>query len=119
MRYRVTLDFSNPNNIVSATTGNMFYRKGDSFYLVDSKGIYSLAINKRLFVLNHPVYSRVRIPPNRMDVAFSKTQELWAKVGTGTNKSGWKFMGIKAPILPKPSIPNPGVNSGIVFVTYE
>lgn len=119
MKYRITLDFSNPNNIITASTGNMFYRRGDSFYLIDSKGIYSLSINKRLFVLNHPVYSRSRIPPDQFNILFSKPQELWAKVGSGRNKTGWKFMGIKAPILPKPNIPEPGINSGIIFVTYE
>lgn len=120
MKYRLTLDYTSPENLVTASNGNMFYRRGESLFIIDARGINSLSISKRSFLLNHPIYKRTagKIPLDRYDIFYSKPQELWVKTG-GTGKTGWKFAGVKSPVLPKPVIPAPGVDSGIVFVTYE
>lgn len=121
MRIRLTLEYSSPENIVSANTGDSFFRRGDSFFLINSKGINSLNIQKRLFVANDARFKRIAYSSllNSYDIFFSKSQELWVKSASKSNKTGWKYMGTKSPVISNPPPIVVGIGSGTIYVTYE
>ena len=109
MTYKITLDYTDPKNIVAASKGDYFYRKGDSYYLLTSRGMTSLRISRKSFVVNDPKYKTTRSIKTlkEYDIGFAKKEELWVKTGSGLNKHGWAFSGTGSPLMLNAFVPTP------------
>ena len=83
MRYvvetnQVEFDSSNPNGVVSAPIGTLFYRNGKTYYTSFRGTLKRVDIPSRSFGMEN-IY-RIWFPTIReKDITFSHPQELWYK----------------------------------------
>ena len=83
---KLTLAYSNPTNIVQASTGNKFYRNGTKFYLIAGSGQTQLSISKKAFAF--VVVGSAANGYKEEEIGFKYPNETWLKkAGTGTNIS--------------------------------
>lgn len=99
---KLYLAYSNPNTIVQASPGAKFYRINNSFYVIDSSGQRALLISKKSFAF--ALLKSVANGYKEDEIAFKYRTESWLKKsGTGTNKTGWVFLGYSTPVIPVPA----------------
>jgi len=93
---------SNPVNLVSGSNGKLFYRKNESFYIVDIRGVNSiLYLSKRAFIFSDPVYKSNTFAKKakEINIKFEKYEELWINDGDTESTKNWRFLGYKSPFF--------------------
>lgn len=106
---KLVLKYSSPESLVTASTGEYFYRRGDFCFLVNSSGMAPLSLSKKSFIATDPIYKNSIWAKNLKDyeIGFALPEELWVKTGSGRNKTGWRYIGAKAPTVPTTRTPTP------------
>ena len=94
---QVELEESNPENLVIASTGDLFYRKGnDLFYVVNSSGqrrrVYMPRKSFALKYRNQAWYFKTE----ENAIIFENEYEIWKKTGSGYNSKGWQYLSNKS-----------------------
>lgn len=94
---QVELEESNPENLVTASTGDLFYRKGnDLFYVVKPNGQRDrVYIPRKSFALkyrNQAWYFHT----DENSIIFENVCEIWKKTGAGHNSKGWQYLSNKS-----------------------
>lgn len=121
----LNLKESNPEGIVSAKIGQLFYREGERFYLVNDDGVLAkeLYIPKRRFIgsaseFKYPNSDRkfhtFSSVPESYEVQFLRPREVWGKETDSGDNTGWRFQCVCNPfaveILASPTpTPSPTV----------
>jgi alpha-tubulin suppressor-like RCC1 family protein len=83
------LNQSNPENIVTAPKGSIFSRNADNFFLFTNGTVKKLNVSKKAFALLYK--NNIWYPTLKEDtISFATDGETWLKIGSGTNKTGWK-----------------------------
>lgn len=80
---------SNPENVITAPKGSIFSRQGEKFYLTSGGTTSQLNLSKKAFAIEYK--NEIWYPTLKDDtITFYTSGETWIKIGTGTNKTGWK-----------------------------
>ena len=83
------LNQSNPENIVTAPKGSIFSREADNFFLFTNGNVNRLNVSKKAFALAYK--NEIWYPTLKDDtISFATEGETWVKIGSGTNKTGWR-----------------------------
>lgn len=91
---QVELDQSNPEGIVAASSGVLFFRQGnDKFYLIDSSNVLKrIDVSKKAFALKYQ--NQVWYPTVKdEDIIFPNQYEIWLKNGASYGTTNWQFLG--------------------------
>jgi hypothetical protein len=99
------LPYSNPENIVSAAPGAIFYRDGEKFSLEYNNTITELNLTKKSFANNYRDqfwFDSLK----EESISFVKSRESWIKTGTATGKTGWEYIGDKKQSLTTEKLPD-------------
>lgn len=107
MSNKLLLPYSNPNNLVSGKQKDVFYRRGEKYYLYSGSTVTQLSISKKALLRNDPTYKNVSwaLQLSEDEIGFATYEESWAKNSSGTGKTGWAFISNKSPTIaaPKPT----------------
>lgn len=105
------LPLSNPENIISAAPGSVFFRDGDRFFLETNGTSQEIQVNKKSFGIHYR--SEINFESLRDEtVTFAKESERWIKTGTSVGKTGWRFFSDKNTYVMSPSMsPTPTPSS--------
>jgi hypothetical protein len=111
---QIELELSNPEGIIKARPGTIFYRAGNTLFFLIRGGVQTrITPLKRSFGLK---YQNEIWYPSILDtsIIFAEQYEVWKKTGTGDNAIGWEFISFKPynssvlPPTPTPSyVPEP------------
>ena len=86
---KIELEQSDPNKIVTAYPGTIFYRVGnDEYYIIYNNSRKRIDIPKRSFTIEYQnqLWFAKAEPP----IIFLRQYEMWIKdAGTGYNNVGW------------------------------
>ena len=97
MSKSILLIQSNPNGLVSAPIGSIFYRKGREYYVIDGE----TQAQEQNRTLTFAIFARAIYNPDfykHRVIDFGTPNETWIKLSNvGGNKNGWSFV---APALP-------------------
>ena len=89
------LPYSNPENIISAAPGSVFFRDGDKFYIEINGTLTAINnVNKKSFAIHYKDLPQLEYFNEEL-ITFSKPRERWIKTGTTTGKTGWKYLNDK------------------------
>jgi len=93
---QVQLENSNPERLVTASTGTYFYRVGnDLFYLIVKGERRRIELSKRGFALKYQ--NKIWFPTIRDHyIVFETAHELWQKTKDDTATDGWTFISYKS-----------------------
>lgn len=97
------LPLSNPENIISAAPGAVFFRDGDRFFLETNGTPEEIQVNKKSFGIHYR--NEINFESLRDEtVTFAKQSERWIKTGTIVGKTGWRFFSDKDTYVMSPSM---------------
>ena len=88
------LEESNPENIISAPIGSMFFRNDNDFFLLNNGNLEALQILKLSFAVHYKDkiwYKTLK----EETITFKNEKELWIKK-SGQGKTGWEFVSNKS-----------------------
>lgn len=105
------LPYSNPENIVSASPGQIFYRSDDNKFYLQTNGLFvEQFLTKKAFTVNYSDDISFQNLDESL-ITFEKPRELWIKGGSSTGKTGWIYINNKnifpELIVPVTSSPTP------------
>ena len=113
---KIYLDNSDPNNIIQARGGAVFYRDNLKFYLITSNKVEEIKVLLKSFAYKQ--YAKIWYPTtnDNCHYGFLKQYETWVKAdNSGDSKQGWIFVNNKkinftAYVLPTPT-PTPSITA--------
>lgn len=113
---KIYLDNSDPNNIIQARGGVVFYRDNLKFYLITSNKVEEIKLLLKSFAYKQ--YAKIWYPTTNDNCRYSflKQYETWVKAdNSGDSKRGWIFVNNKkinftAYVLPTPT-PTPSITA--------
>ena len=89
---------SNPNYLVAASIGSLFYRSGNSiFRMIDGRFGQDIPLN-----VSAPVFVRKKYNPNfykNRSFEFSTEYETWIKISGDNTTTGWQYVASQLPFF--------------------